>query len=45
MEYGPTGLKLSLFDSQLLHSISVQDVDAAAAIYQNSAEAASLPLR
>ena len=38
MEYSPTGLKLLLLDSQLLHCVTVQDVDAAAAIYQDSGE-------
>ena len=45
MENGPAGLEVSLLDSQLLHGIFVQDVDAAAAIYQNSGEASSSPLR
>ena len=44
MEYSPTGVKLLLLDSQLLHRVSVQDVDAAAAIYQDSGEAGSPPL-
>ena len=35
MEYCPTGDELLLVDSQLLHRIAVQDVDAAAAIYQD----------
>ena len=45
MENSPAGLKMSLLDSQLLHSIFVRDVDAAAAIYQNSGETSSPPLR
>ena len=45
MENSPAGLKMSLFDSQLLHGIFVQDVDAAATIYQNSGEASGSPLR
>ena len=45
MEYSPAGLKMSLLDSQLLHGIFVQDVDAAAAIYQNSGETSSSPVR
>ena len=44
MEDSPTGLKVSLLDSQFLHGILVQDVDAAAAIYQNSGKASSSPI-
>ena len=44
MENSPARLKMSLLDSQLLHGIYVQDVDAAAAIYQNSGEASSSPI-
>ena len=44
MENSPTGLKVSLLDSQLLHGIFVQNVDVVAAIYQNSGEVSSSPL-
>ena len=44
MEYSPTGLKLLLLDSQLLHCVTVQDIDAAAAIYQDSGETSCQPL-
>ena len=45
MENSLAGLKMSLVDSQLLHGIFVQNDDAAAAIYQNSGEVSSPPLR
>src|SRR3954468_17371802 len=44
MEYSPAVLELSLLDSQLLHCILVQDVDTAAAIYQNSRKASCPPI-
>ena len=45
MEYCPVGLKMSLLDSQLLHSVFVQDVDAAPAVYQHAGEAGSASVR
>jgi hypothetical protein len=45
MEDSPAGLELFLFDAQLLHGVAVEDIDAAAAIYQNSGETSSSPLR
>ena len=44
MEYSPTRDELLLLDSQLLHCVTVQDIDVAAAIYQDSGETGSPPL-
>ena len=44
MENSPAGLKMSLLDPQLLHGIFVQNVDATAAIYQNSGKLSSSPI-
>ena len=45
MEDSPTGQEMLGFDLQLFHDITIHDVDAAAAIYQDSGEASSSPLR
>ena len=44
MKNSSAGLKLPLPDSKLLHGIFVQNIDAAAAIYQNSGKTSSSPL-
>ena len=41
MKNSPAGLKMSLLDPQLFHGIFVQNVDVAAAIYQNSRKPSS----
>src|SRR3989337_3798875 len=45
MEDSLAGLELFLFGAQLLHGVTVEDVDAATAVYQNSGETSSSPLR
>ena len=44
MEYSPTWGELLLLDSQLLHCVTIQDIDAAAAVYQDSGETGCSPL-
>jgi hypothetical protein len=45
MEDSPAGLELLLLDAQLLQGVTVEDVDAATTVYQNSGEATGSPLR
>ena len=45
VEHRPAGLQLPLPDSQLLHGVFVQDVDAAAAVYQDSEKMSSSLVR